>query len=212
MTTKTKPTKAAAKSEPKTHNATIKVYTDPKTSLAAAMAKTLVRPEVNAATVIERWQKDTHDVNEVMAELSEQVKQVNDGDMRRVEAMLVSQAYVLDGVFGQLMRRAVGDMNLALWEAYMRAALRAQSQCRMTLEALAAIKNPPVVYAKQANINNGGQQQVNNGTGTPGISPSPNELSGAASELLTDARASQSPIGAHPVLETVGAVHRATDA
>jgi len=34
----------------------------------------------------------------------------------------------------------------------------------MTLETLATIKNPPVVFARQANINNGGQQQVNNGT------------------------------------------------
>jgi hypothetical protein len=40
-------------------------------------------------------------------------------------------------------------------------ALKAQSQCRMTLETLATIKNPPVVYAKQANIAHG-PQQVNN--------------------------------------------------
>jgi hypothetical protein len=46
-------------------------------------------------------------------------------------------------------------------ENYMRMAMRAQNQCRMTLETLATIKNPPVVFAKQANINNGGQKQVN---------------------------------------------------
>ena len=47
-------------------------------------------------------------------------------------------------------------------------AMKAQNQCRMTLETLAAIKNPPVVFAKQANINQGnGNQQVNNGTPTP---------------------------------------------
>ena len=32
----------------------------------------------------------------------------------------------------------------------------------MTLETLTNIKNAPAVFAKQANINNGGQQQVNN--------------------------------------------------
>jgi hypothetical protein len=55
----------------------------------------------------------------------------------------------------------------------MRLALRAQGQCRATLETLAAIKNPPVVFARQANINNGGQQQVNNApapTDTPASS------------------------------------------
>jgi hypothetical protein len=43
----------------------------------------------------------------------------------------------------------------------MRLALKAQSQCRVTLETLAAIKNPPLVFAKQANIAHGAQQ-VNN--------------------------------------------------
>jgi len=44
--------------------------------------------------------------------------------------------------------------------------LKAQSQCRATLEALAAIKNPPIVYARQANIA-AGPQQVNNGVPGP---------------------------------------------
>jgi hypothetical protein len=44
----------------------------------------------------------------------------------------------------------------------MRLALKAQSQSRATVETLAAIKNPPVVYARQANFA-AGHQQVNNG-------------------------------------------------
>jgi hypothetical protein len=51
------------------------------------------------------------------------------------------------------------------FERYLRLALKAQNQCRATLETLAAIKNPPVVFTKQANINHGnGNQQINNGT------------------------------------------------
>ena len=34
----------------------------------------------------------------------------------------------------------------------MRLALKTQSQCRATVETLAALKNPPLVFAKQANI------------------------------------------------------------
>ena len=34
---------------------------------------------------------------------------------------------------------------------------------RKILHIYTNVKNPPVVYAKQANINNGSQQQVNNG-------------------------------------------------
>ena len=43
----------------------------------------------------------------------------------------------------------------------MRLALRAQGQCRATAETLAAIKNGPAVFARQANIAHG-PQQVNN--------------------------------------------------
>jgi len=57
---------------------------------------------------------------------------------------------------------------LSAMETYLRLALKAQAQSRATLETLAAIKNPPVVFARQANINHGGQQQVNNGTAPAG--------------------------------------------
>ena len=42
-------------------------------------------------------------------------------------------------------------------------ALKAQSQSRATVEALAAVKSPPVVLANQMNVANGSQQD-NNGT------------------------------------------------
>ena len=47
-------------------------------------------------------------------------------------------------------------------ERLMRLGLKAQNQCRATLETLATIKNPPVLFARQANIAHG-PQQVNNG-------------------------------------------------
>ena len=49
----------------------------------------------------------------------------------------------------------------------MRLRLKAQSQARATLEALAQIKNPPVGYARQANATTGPQQN------NFGIVPSP---------------------------------------
>ena len=67
-----------------------------------------------------------------------------------------------------LARRAANQEYLKQYESYLRMALKAQNQSRMTLETLAKIKNPPVVFAKQANINQGnGNQQVNNGTPAP---------------------------------------------
>ena len=90
---------------------------------------------------------------------------LNDGDLSAAVTMLSSQAVALNAMFGELARRSALNMGeyLDASERYMRLALKAQGQCRATLETLAAIKNPPVVFARQANINNGGQQQVNNG-------------------------------------------------
>ena len=51
-------------------------------------------------------------------------------------------------------RRSVERQALPQWDAYRRMAMKAQSQCRMTLE-LAELKNPrPVAVVKQANIAN----------------------------------------------------------
>ena len=74
----------------------------------------------------------------------------------------------LNVMFGELTCRSAPNLNgrsecLPVMESYFKMALKAQNQCRMTLETLSNIKNPPVVYAKQANIANG-PQQVNNGT------------------------------------------------
>jgi len=100
---------------------------------------------------------------------------------------------------------------LAYMEVFMKLALKAQSQCRATLETLATIKNPPVVYARQANVTTG-PQQINNG-----VDPSrarenqnlPNQLLGAANELHQDAGASGSAVADDPPLEAVGAIYGA---
>lgn len=101
-----------------------------------------------------------------VAELRDSAAAVSRGDLAGPEAMLAAQAVSLNAMFAEMARRASLNMGqyMGAAETYMRLALKAQGQCRATLETLAAIKNPPVVFARQANINHGGQQQVNNGT------------------------------------------------
>lgn len=131
-----------------------------------ATARTLTRPEIGAAAIMEKWSPDTYDINILADELAAQVKAVNEGDMRRTEGILLSQAQALDAIFVNLMRRSTTQTTMMHWEAYMRMGMKAQSQCRATLQVLAEIKNPrPIAFVKQANISNGGQQQVNNGQG-----------------------------------------------
>jgi hypothetical protein len=198
-------------------NAAVSVILRDEGDHMAAAARTLTRPEVGAAAAIEHWQTDTHDVNELACELSRQVAAVNDGDMRRAEAMLIAQAHVLDNIFVNLARRAKNQEHLLQFQTHLNLAFKAQSQCRATLAALGELKNGPVVFTKQTNINNGGQQQVVNGQPMRPLAPArqtemtPNELSGGTHELCQDSRAPQATIRAHSYLEPVGAVNRADE-
>lgn len=124
----------------------------------------------------------------------------------------MNQATALQSLFARLAERGMGSDMVPAFEANMRMALRAQSQCRATLETLSTIKNPPIVYAKQANFA-AGHQQVNNGIPAPAqareIESEQSQLSGVTNELLSDARASGIEGRANPALETVGEVNRA---
>lgn len=163
----------------------------------ALTARALAQPDVRAARTIQRFEGEALDINACANELREQIGGVQRGDMKRPEAMLVAQAHTLDALFSALAMRSYSNSHAGYLDAadrYMRLALKAQSQCRTTIEVLAEIKNPrPVAFVKQANISNG-HQQVNNGvTALPAHgnnSIQSNELSGAGYELLPDTRAS----------------------
>lgn len=226
----TKTSKAAAKNEaPKSKGqmvASPAAAADPE--WAAAMARMAIRPSINAAAVMVTYTKPLGelDVGALADVLAADMKDLFAGDLNRAEAMLFGQAHALQAIFMNLARRSTNQEYMKHTESYLRLALKAQSQCRATLETLAAIKNPPVVFARQANINNGGQQQVNNGTvpqsaevsgarafsgapGPAGISESPKgELLEASDGQWLDTRTAGTAGGADPHLATVGTVNR----
>jgi hypothetical protein len=82
----------------------------------------------------------------------------------------------------------------------------------MTLETLATIKNPPAVFARQANIAQGPQQVNNNGmmpagaprAGAGETENAPNKLSGGSNELLPDTRTPRTAVGSDPAMATLG--------
>ena len=144
------------------------------------------------------------DVPSLMEHLREQAVAVNRGDLSQAEAMLMNQAAALQSLFVRLTERGLGQSQMPNFESLMRLALRAQSQCRATLETLAAIKNPPLVYARQANVTSG-PQQINNGTAAPSQA---REIKNEQSKLL-DAREASASGSSHSTLETLGEVDRA---
>ncbi len=136
---------------------------------AATLARIRLWPSVLASRTLREWGKSQvageFDCQAVVAELEKQALAASANDLTRVESMLTIQAHTLDSIFNALAQRSalnLGEYPEAM-ERYMRLALRAQAQCRATIESLAEIKNPkPVAFVHQANIA-GGHQQVNNG-------------------------------------------------
>lgn len=147
-------------------------------------AKLITSAELAAYRVIGMMQPknlaDEIDTPTMLATLRDQAAAVQGGDLSHAEAMLINQASSLQALFVRLSERAMEQAHMPNLEGFMRLALRAQSQCRATLETLATIKNPPIIYAKQANVTSG-PQQINNGTAAPSQA---REIESEQSQLL----------------------------
>jgi len=175
---------------------------------------------VQNAVGIMSWSKfaGEADLQELCTDLDKRVDKIKAGDMSSVEAMLFGQAKVLETMFTSLARRAANNEGLKQFQCNLTLALKAQAQCRATLEALAEIKNPrPVQFVKQANMTTG-PQQVNNGntkggyleqyaqahTGAGNNPSQQNKLLEADNGNHLDTRAQGAASRANPHMATVG--------
>lgn len=179
------------------------------------MAKALTGPHFGAGcTALAYLGGKDLQLMSVIGALTEQADKVHAGDLRRLEATLSAQAHTLDAIFNTMAQRAAANMGqyMDATEKYLRLALKAQGQCRATLETLATIKSPPVVFVRQANIAHG-PQQVNNGLepNARAHERNPNQ----ANELLEkqhgerlDTGATGAAIPTDSAMETVGTINR----
>jgi hypothetical protein len=176
-----------AKRDPKALHLSGVTFKDAEERGAVMASSPVIRGAVTGRKYAEPMFGADLDLTAYARELRNQADAVRAGDMSAVETMLLTQANTLDMMFNQLARKAAHSEYLSQMEANLRHALRAQAQCRATLEALAEIKNPrPVAFVKQANIANG-PQQVNNGTATPVPRAHARETKEAVTnEVLTD--------------------------
>lgn len=199
-------------------------------TMAQSMGKAALLPTINAATVIHAYQgnlmgKDT-DLQAMVEGIQATVKDVQGGELGRLEAMLVSQATALQTMFTSLARRASHQEQLKHYGVFMGLALKAQAQSRATISALVELKYPrQATFIKQANVAHG-PQQVNNGAEPCGGLRTPNARTHTRTEqtkpkhpeLLEQRHGERLDTGktsatsrADPNMETVGEVHRPKD-
>jgi hypothetical protein len=111
-----------------------------------------------------------------------------------LEYMLTSQTIALDSIFNRLAVQAQASIGKhpKVVDTYLRLALKAQSQCRATAEALAALKSPRQ-YINQTNV--AGAMQINIERENPYV----------------DRGAESKDAASNPAMEALGEVHRTKD-
>jgi len=146
------------------------------------------------------------DYPSMIASLKTMADNVNKGDMREMEAMLVSSAKCLEVLAESLLVRGLRQDMWHHLEGFLKLGLKAQNQMRHTLETLGKLKNPPVVIAKQANLAT--NQQVNNHSRDEKTIV-PNELSaGLQHELCQNSGTPSDAVKDDSSVEAVAEIHR----
>ena len=152
---------------------------------AAETAKFALDPALCGVTVVRSFDGKfgQQDITSLLLELDTQIQRLRGGDMSAVEAMLFAQATALQAIFVDLATRAQRQERLPVMQAQLTMALKAQAQCRATLEALAEVKNPRhPTFVRQQNV---AQQQV---VSNAGITCGHGHIDNQANKLITESR------------------------
>lgn len=206
---------------PEENDTITKLYTQPEYLAGFTLCEIL--PNVNDPTR-GAWQKDT---NSVIATLKEETEKLRSNDLSRAENTLLSQAQTLDTLFNGYILRAHRCEGINSMKLLADIALKAQRQCRATLETLALIKNPQP-YVRQQNV--AVNQQVNNAAPAPegtnesntrAPAPARGKNINSTNGLLTDRRGEYETLdtggtatasGTDKELEAVAALNGSADA
>jgi hypothetical protein len=188
------------------------------------LARVRMHPIHRASTTMRNFDQKLmdHSVTSITQVLGRHLEDVKAGNLGQAENILITQANTLDVIFNELAAHAGANIrsNVDKAERYLRMALKAQSQCRTTLEALAEIKMPKsATFIRQ--VNNASQQQVNNGPtvngtthssvpaqGKKNLDDSPNKLLEGNHGKRLDGGTACAPGRTDSHLEAVGAVDR----
>jgi hypothetical protein len=161
---------------------------------------------VNATLSVQALHDYDVDVEVLMNNFNYQVDKMLQGDVRRPEIMLATQAQTLDALFHKMLQRAADNQVLPYIQGYMDIAFKAQKQCRQTLSALVEIRHPKrSTFIKQQN--NAVNQQVNNNIKqkhSKKYKNHTNELLKESRNESVDTRTTITPVTTYSSVEAVG--------
>jgi len=196
---------------------TVTIRGEKGTSKARKLARTSISSEFGALHVMAAVNRKggMHEDVELGALFDELLMATRDENATGTDR-LMSQAIVLDRLFMHLAATAMRQEYVSGVAPALTLALRAQAQCRTTLQAVSDIRHPRQ-YVGTQNVGEqynsaGGHQQVNRDAHGSTGQNRPNELSeGTANELHQNSGTPAGVEGAGDAIETVGARDRAAN-
>ena len=136
---------------------------------AQAMARKLLGPSFRHALTASTFTKqilgndfDGPGITDFIGHVQAVGEKAEAGDLAFASRVLAAQAITLDSMFSELARRAALNMGeyINAAERYGRLALKAQANCRATIEALAKLHLPREQTVRHVHVNEGGQAVV----------------------------------------------------
>lgn len=206
--------RSVAKAEPNVLRSTLKPEQSPEARQAEFMVEGLAMNSLVGLAFSTKL--GDLDLTECFAQTLRNAQATANRDRSSQEAILAAQVISTNAIYTDLALLARSNLGTGLnvFERLMRLALKAQSNCRATAEALALMQNPPTVFARQANIANG-PQQVNNGPSPSQVARAkqvhsrPNELLEQHGERMDEGEATAAS-ERHQELATMGAIDRSS--
>lgn len=139
---------------------------DDTNELKKQTARTITSSAFNSAVVVNAYVGKSADAAAVHTTLKDYADNLQAVGLASVETMLLHQSIALQSMFMDLAVRAKNQTSLDNVQVLTQLALKAQSGCRSTLQALAEVRNPRnVSFVRQTNVAH--TQQVNNGVAKP---------------------------------------------
>lgn len=160
-----KPKKATGKAESKP----LRLQAEKGETKEGVMARALVEPYLRHGILASDLSQkslgnmpNAPSLNDYILAIKDKAVQSREGKRGMASDLLTAQAFSLDAMMTELMRRAainLGDYPLVA-ERYARLAFKAQSNSRATLEALAKLHHPRERTVRHVHVNQGAQAVV----------------------------------------------------
>ncbi|WP_123906238.1 hypothetical protein [Sphingorhabdus sp. YGSMI21] len=155
------------KAKPKDGATTLKISVEKGKSESRQMAEVAMRPMIRNGFIVgslgsKYFSGEQPDLTETVDIMAEACAKVRTNDLSDQRDILTSQAMALDAIFTAMVLRSENNLKdyFDASQRFMRMAMKAQAQCRTTIEALDRLARGGEQVIKHVHVDNRGGQAV----------------------------------------------------